>query len=143
MTDFRSPARLVFEDGTAFEGWSCGTPREASGVVEFKTDVVGYQEIITDPKYSSKILVMTMPQIGNYGVNSEDSTSDEVPITGLIVREMCYEPSNYRSEKSLPQFLEERGIATLDGVDTRAVTLYLRDNPGSTGRIELMEKEAI
>jgi len=143
VTYTKVPAQLVFEDGTAFSGWMCGAEGEASGVAEAKTDVVGYQEIITDSAHAGKILVMTMPQIGNYGVNPEFSTSSEVPIAGLVVREMCYEPSSWKSEQSLPDFLAENNVVALDGVDTRAVTLYLRDNPGATARIAPLAKEAM
>jgi len=137
----KNPARLVFEDGTAFAGWRCGADGETSGPVKAKTDVVGYQEIITDPENRGTIIVMTMPQIGNYGVNSQDVTSPEVPIAGLVVREMCYEPSNWRSEQSLPEYLAAHGVVALDGVDTRAVTRYLRDNPEARARIEPVAKE--
>jgi carbamoyl-phosphate synthase small subunit len=135
----KTSARLVFADGTTFDGWLCAAVGSDCGQtaypVEYNTAVVGYQELITDPVHKGKILVMTMPQIGNYGVNSGDNTSPEVQIAGLVVREMCYEPSNFRSEQSLPDFLKQHGVVALDGVDTRAVTLYLRDNPGQTARI--------
>ena len=141
MADKKVPARLIFEDGTTFEGWMCGADKKSSGVADINTEVVGYQEIITNPLNKDKILVMTMPQIGNYGVNSQDVSSPDVVIAGLVVREMCYEPSNWRSERSLPELLKASGVAALDGVDTRAVTLYLRDNPGAAGRIELQDVE--
>ena len=139
------PGRLVFEDGTAFTGWMCAARDEVSGVVECNTAVVGYQEIVTDPVNKGKILVMTMPQIGNYGVNSEDSTSPEVQIVGLMVRQMCFEPSNWRSEQSLPELLARQGVVALDGVDTRAITLYLRDHPGAIARIvcDMSDEEGV
>ena len=142
-------AALVFEDGTRFEGVFAGTSGEAQGEVVIKTDLVGYQEIITDPANAGKIVVMTMPQIGNYGVNVEDihpdATSPEPVIAGLIVREMCYEPSSFRATDSLPRYLDTAGIPALDEVDIRAITLYLRtknlEEPGQTAKIVQGEGE--
>ncbi|MCL2819039.1 MAG: hypothetical protein FWD41_04870 [Actinomycetia bacterium] len=139
----RKKAHLIFEDGTTFEGWSCAAEGQATAPVHAHTEVVGHQELITDPAHAGKILLMTMPQIGNYGVNASDSTSDTVPISGLVVREMCYEPSNFRAEKSLPEFLDENDIVALDGVDTRAVMLYLREHPDAVGTIKLLEGEVV
>jgi carbamoyl-phosphate synthase small subunit len=125
----------------SFKGWLCGAIDIVSGATEVKTDVVGYQEIATDPANAGKIIIMTMPQIGNYGANSEDNVSADSRIAGMVVREMCYEPSNWRSEQSFPDFLKDRGIVALDDVDTRAVTLHLRANPNQSARIEPVAKE--
>ena len=135
------PGQLQFEDGTTFDGWMCGAKGEASGPAFVKTDVVGYQEIATDPENAGRIIVMTMPQIGNYGANAEDRLSDGAPIAGMVVREMCYEPSNWRSEQSFPDFLAQNGVVALDGVDTRAVTLHMRENPGLNACIVATDKE--
>jgi carbamoyl-phosphate synthase small subunit len=78
---------------------------------------------------------MTMPQIGNYGANDQDFASPDARVAGLVVREMCFTPSSWRSTQSFPDFLAQRGIVALDGVDTRAVALYIRDNPGQVAKI--------
>ncbi|MCL2024172.1 MAG: hypothetical protein FWG78_00090 [Coriobacteriia bacterium] len=145
---------LVFEDGTRFEGVFVGTvgtadvgdgtslPRATTTPAEVivETALVGYQEIITDPANAGKIVVMAMPQIGNYGVNEEDihakAPSSQPTVAALVVREMCYEPSNFRATGTLPDYLGAAGVPALDGVDTRAVTIYLRENPGQKANIE-------
>lgn len=132
MTDIRkmgneSPALLVLEDGTAFHGISCGADGETFGEICFNTSLVGYQEIISDPSYAGQIVTMTYPHIGNYGVNAADMQSDLLALRGLVVRDMCYDPSNFRSEGSLPALLAERGIVAIEGIDTRALTRHIRD----------------
>jgi carbamoyl-phosphate synthase small subunit len=121
----------------------CGAHGEASGAARIDTSVVGYVERITDPENADAILVMTMPQIGNYGVNNEDVCSGDQNAAGLVVREMCKQPSSWRSEQSLPAYLEQTGIVALDGVDTRAVTLYLRENPDAVGHIRPIEEVVV
>ncbi len=121
-------AILVLEDGTAFEGLSCGASGEVSGEVVFQTDVVGYQEVLTTPSYRGQIVTLTYPLIGNYGVNSQDDESDAVHPRGLILKEMSPIFSNFRAEKSLPEFLREKEVPAMCGVDTRALAVHLRDH---------------
>ena len=121
-------AMLVLEDGTTFEGVACGAEGEAYGEICFNTALEGYLEVITDPSYAGQICTMTYPQIGNYGVSLEDIQRDAVAMRGLVVRDMCYTPSNFRSEMSLPEFLESRGVVAIEGVDTRALVRHVRDN---------------
>jgi carbamoyl-phosphate synthase small subunit len=87
----------------------------------------GYQEVLTDPSYAGQIVTMTMPHIGNYGVNGADMESRGVFAKGSVVREMCHEPSSWRSEQSLPAFLAEKGIVAIEGIDTRRLTRHLRE----------------
>lgn len=123
----REPAMLVLEDGTAFPGLSCGAPGEASGEICFNTSLAGYQEVFTDPSYAGQIVTMTMPHIGNYGVNGADMESRSVFAGGFVMREMSHEPSSWRSEESLPEFLRRLGIVAIEGVDTRRLTRLIRD----------------
>ncbi len=123
----RTPATLALEDGSVFTGWSCGAPGEAYGELCFNTSMTGYQEVLTDPSYAGQIVTMTMPHIGNYGVNREDMESRGVFARGFVVREMCFAPSNWRSEQTLPEFLSANGIVAIEGIDTRQIVRRLRD----------------
>src|SRR5581483_8847530 len=98
-------AILALEDGTVFEGRSFGAPAERSGEVVFNTAITGYQEIFTDPSYTGQIVILTNPQIGNYGTSSEDNESVKPYIEGLAVREFSAISSNWRSDKNAEQFL--------------------------------------
>lgn len=124
----RKKAFLALENGDVYEGYSCGASGEATGELCFNTSMSGYQEILSDPSYAGQIITMTMPQIGNYGTNVEDNESRGVFARGLVVREMCFEPSNWRSEQSLPEFLEEHNIVGIEGLDTRALVRTLRES---------------
>lgn len=119
---------LVLEDGMALEGRSCGASGEAFGEICFNTSLEGYLEVITDPSYAGQIIVMTYPQIGNYGVNKDDIQRDHPALRGLVVRDMCEVPSNWRSEMSLSDFLAQEGVVAIEGVDTRAIVRHIRDN---------------
>ena len=118
---------LALEDGTVFVGRSCGADGQASGELCFNTSMSGYQEVLTDPSYAGQIVTMTMPHIGNYGVNGADMESRGVFAQGFVVREMCDDPSSWRSEQSLPAFLGERGVVAISGIDTRRLTRHLRE----------------
>ena len=120
-------ALLALEDGTVFRGIACGASGEAAGELCFNTSMSGYQEVLTDPSYAGQIVTMTMPHIGNYGVNGADMESRGVFAKGFVVREMCDEPSSWRSEQSLPAFLAENGIVAISGIDTRRLTRHLRE----------------
>lgn len=118
---------LVLEDGAVFEGTAAGAEGEVFGEVCFNTSLEGYLEIITDPSYAGQIVVLTYPQIGNYGVNLDDVQSEAPALSGLVVRELCRRPSNWRSAMSLPAYLERHGVVCLEGVDTRALVRHIRE----------------
>lgn len=119
-------ALLVLEDGTVFYGHAFAGPGEASGEVVFNTSMTGYQEVLTDPSYKGQIVAMTYPLIGNYGINAEDVESDRIQVEGFIVREYEPVPSNWRSQKTLADYLNRHGIVGIEGVDTRALTRHIR-----------------
>jgi carbamoyl-phosphate synthase small subunit len=121
-----NPAVLALEDGTVFEGQSFGAPVERTGEVVFNTAITGYQEVFTDPSYSGQIVVLTNPQIGNYGANANDSESARPYIEGLAVREFSPLSSNWRSDQTAQHFLTENGVPVISGIDTRALVLHLR-----------------
>ena len=119
-------AILVLEDGTVFEGESIGRAGRTLGEVVFDTAMVGYQQAFTDPSFRGQILTLTYPLIGNYGTNDEDYESPRCQIAGLVVKEVCHAPSNFRSGESLGRFLRRHGVVGITGVDTRALTRRLR-----------------
>ena len=119
-------AILVLEDGTVFEGESIGRAGRTLGEVVFDTAMVGYQQAFTDPSFRGQILTLTYPLIGNYGTNDEDYESPRCQIAGLVVKEVCHAPSNFRSGESLGQFLKRHEVVGIAGVDTRALTRRLR-----------------
>ncbi len=123
----RKPALLVLEDGTVFQGTSCGASGESFGEICFNTSLVGYQEIVSDPSYAGQIITMTYPHIGNYGVTEADMQADTLALRGLVVRDLCDTPSNFRSEQSLPDFLIEHGVVAIEDIDTRRLTRHVRD----------------
>ncbi len=124
----KSPkAILMLEDGTYFEGFSCGALKEAYGEIVFNTSMMGYQEILTDPSYKGQIVTMTYSEIGNYGVNPDDMESSKIQVEGFVVKEMCKYESNWRSKISLQEFLIKNGIPAIEGIDTRALTQHIRD----------------
>ena len=114
-------AKLALADGTVFTGQSFGATGEIFGEVVFNTSMTGYQEILTDPSYCGQIVTMTYPLIGNYGVNPEDVESKGLSLSGFIVKELCHTPSNFRSNKSLDEYLKENNVIGLEGIDTRAL----------------------
>jgi carbamoyl-phosphate synthase small subunit len=133
-----SPARLVLEDGTVFDGrafGAVGTVSDTTGEVVFNTALTGYQEALTDPSYAGQILVMTATQIGNYGVCGEDVESDRAQVAGFVVRELSRVPSNQRSEGDLAAWLAARGVLAIEGVDTRALVRKLREGGVLRGAI--------
>jgi len=119
-------ACLVLSDGTVFPGQSIGTPGTAVGEVVFSTAMTGYQEMLTDPSYRGQILTLTYPLIGNYGTTAEDAQSDRVQVAGLIIRELSPEPSSWRADEGLREYLQREGVVALAGIDTRALTRRLR-----------------
>ena len=128
-------ALLALEDGSLFYGQSIGTNGEVSGEVVFNTSMTGYQEILTDPSYYQQIVTMTYPHIGNVGVNLEDYESDKVFARGLIIKQLPFLTSNWRSEKTLNNFLVEENIVAIADIDTRRLTRILRDKGAQNGCI--------
>ncbi len=119
-------AVLALEDGTVFEGSSFGAPVEHAGEVVFNTSLTGYQEIFTDPSYAGQIVVLTNPQIGNYGANDSDNESVKPYIEGLVVREFSPLASNWRADETAQQFLTGNNVPVIAGIDTRALVRHLR-----------------
>ena len=119
-------AILALEDGTVFEGKSFGAPIDSLGEVVFNTAITGYQEIFTDPSYAGQIVVLTNPQIGNYGANAYDQEAARPYIEGLVVREFSRLASNWRSEENAEKFLTDNGIPVAAEIDTRALVRHLR-----------------
>ncbi len=119
-------AFLVLEDGSVFRGRSFGAPAEAMGELVFTTNMCGYLETLTDPSYAGQIILQTFPMIGNYGVISPDFEG-RVAARGYVVHEWAENPSNFRCEGKLDDFLKEAGIPGLCGVDTRALTRRIRE----------------
>jgi carbamoyl-phosphate synthase small subunit len=120
-------ALLALEDGSVFEGQGFGAATEAVGELVFNTSMTGYQEILTDPSYSGQLVAMTYPQIGNVGVNAEDVESWRPFVEGFIVKEYWEQPSNWRSQKSLHDYLVEHRIPGIQGIDTRKLVRLLRE----------------
>lgn len=123
------PARLawlVLEDGTAFRGRAVGAEGETFGEAVFNTSMTGYQEVLTDPSYKGQIVTMTYPHIGNYGVNEEDGESRRPWMEGFVMRELSPVASNFRAQESLETYLKRHGLIAVDEIDTRALTLRLR-----------------
>jgi carbamoyl-phosphate synthase small subunit len=135
------PAILALEDGTLFEGVSVGAPGLAVGEVVFNTAMTGYQEIVTDPSYARQIVTLTYPHIGNTGCNAADDESTRAWAAGLIVRDVPRRPSSWRNEVALPQWLAQRGVVAIAGIDTRKLTRLLRDRGAQNGA--LMAGDAI
>jgi len=120
-------AILALEDGTIFKGKSFGATGERYGEVVFNTGMTGYQEILTDPSYKGQIVTMTYPLIGNYGINSEDVESRKPFVEGFVVKECSQRASNWRSQRTLEEYLKENNILGIEGIDTRALTLHIRE----------------
>lgn len=130
-----TPAILALEDGSIFEGYSIGVQGQTSGEVVFNTAMTGYQEILTDPSYAQQIITFTYPHIGNTGINSEDDESEKIWASGMVIRNLPMLESNYRSEKTLSEFLKEQNVIAICDIDTRRLTRLLRDNGPLNGCI--------
>ena len=126
MSEPLRPAWLVLEDGSAFRGRAVGADGEAFGEAVFNTSMTGYQEVLTDPSYKGQVVCMTYPHIGNYGVNEEDVESRRPWVEGFVIRELSPIASNFRAQGPLDGYLRQHGVVAIDGVDTRALTLTLR-----------------
>lgn len=122
------PALLVLEDGTVFRGTACGAAGVTFGEICFNTSLEGYLEIITDPSYAGQIVVLTYPQVGNYGVHLDDVQAEHPALRGLVVRDLCPTPSSWRSQEDLGSFLRREGVVAIEGIDTRALVRHIRDH---------------
>ncbi len=131
--------KLALEDGKVFSGFAFGGTGEVAGEVVFNTSMTGYQEILTDPSYRGQIVAMTYPLIGNYGVNPGDAESGGVHVQGFIVRELCRQPSNFRSAQSVDRYLTEAGVIGLEGVDTRTLVRHIRMRGAMKGIISSID----
>jgi carbamoyl-phosphate synthase small subunit len=135
-------AILALEDGTVFEGRAFGARAERQGEVVFNTSMTGYQEIFTDPSYAGQIIVLTNPQIGNYGTNAADDEAPQPFIEGLVVREFSEQASNWRSSEETGSYLNRRGVPVIDGIDTRALVRKLRDKGSLRGVLSTLNPDA-
>ena len=139
-------ALLALEDGTVFQGESFGAPGEVAGEVIFNTSMTGYQEILTDPSYRGQIVVMTYPLIGNYGVNRTDVESEKPQAEGFVVRSVSPVASNWRGEETLQEWLCSQQTVAIQGIETRALTILLREKgalKGVISTVDLDEKRLI
>lgn len=127
MSAMSASGYLVLDDGTVFEGDAWGAEGEAFGEIVFTTGMTGYQETLTDPSYFNQVVVMTAPHIGNTGMNHEDEESRRIWVSGFVVRDPSPLVSNWRSETTLEEELKRFGVVGLSGVDTRAITLHIRE----------------
>ncbi len=129
------PALLLLEDGTTFNGLSIGADGCSAGEVVFNTSLTGYQEILSDPSYARQIITLTYPHIGNTGTNNEDNESSSVYASGLVIRDLPLQLSNWRNEKSLQHYLQDNNIVAIAEIDTRKLTRILRDKGAQRGCI--------
>jgi carbamoyl-phosphate synthase small subunit len=134
-------AILALEDGRIFRGKGYGAKGECYGEVVFNTSITGYQEIFTDPSYAGQIVVLTNPEIGNYGTNPEDAEATRPYIEGLIVREFSRVSSNWRSQQVAEEYLEQFKIPVLGDIDTRSLVRHLRDHGVMRGVISTLETD--
>lgn len=133
-------AALVFADGTCFYGYGIGKKSVTRGEICFNTAITGYQEILTDPSYSGQIINFTFPHIGNIGTNFQDIEGNSVRACGLVIREPITNPSSYRSQENLNNWLEKNNITGISGIDTRKITKLIRANGAKTVAIIYADK---
>lgn len=141
-------AELVFEDSKSLKGKSFGAPIDVDGEVVFQTGMVGYPESMTDPSYHGQILVLTYPMIGNYGVPGDEKDEyglpkffesiDKIWVAGLVVDELCDEPSHWRAKQSLSDWMKKYNIPGISGIDTRALTKKIREKGTIMGMLNFM-----
>lgn len=141
----QTKAILVLADGTAYEGFSFGAKGTTMGEVVFNTGMTGYQEVLTDPSYSGQMVTFTYPELGNTGVNPEDEESHQPHVKGVIARNICQRPSNWRSTQSLPAYLKQHQVVGIYGIDTRDLTRRLRSEGAMNGSIstEILDPEEL
>jgi carbamoyl-phosphate synthase small subunit len=139
-------AKLALEDGTVYTGTSFGAAGEVDGEVCFNTSMTGYQEILTDPSYRGQIVTMTYPEIGNYGINAADVESGGPQLAGFVVRNRSSVASNFRSERTLEQYLADHHVVALEGIDTRALVRRIRQRgalKGVLSSVDLDDKSLV
>jgi carbamoyl-phosphate synthase small subunit len=136
-------ALLALEDGTVFRGRAFTGECETVGEVVFNTSMSGYQEILTDPSYCGQMVTMTYPLIGNYGVNEKDIESERVQVRALLVKEYQEYPSNWRSQKSLADYLVEHRVPGIEGLDTRALTRHIRLSGAMRGALSTRDLDPV
>src|SRR5919108_1099642 len=134
-------ATLLLEDGRVFRGNGHGFEGEAVGEVVFNTSMTGYQEILTDPSYAGQIVTMTYPLIGNTGINPEDVESRKPFLEAFIVRRLSPQPSNWRTTKSLEDYLAEHRIPVISDIDTRALVRHIRLQGSLRGIVSLIDHD--
>ena len=132
---FKKDAKLILQNGSVFKGFSFGAKGQALGEVVFNTGMTGYQEVMTDPSYFGQLLTFTYPEIGNTGINYEDSESLDNLVKGIIVRNYSNNTSNWRSRISLNEWMLKNNVIGLYGIDTRALVKILRKNGSMNGII--------
>lgn len=132
-------AKLILSDGTEFVGYSLGAKGTVIGEIVFTTGMTGYLETLTDPSYFGQIVIQTFPLVGNYGVNESDTESEKSWLSGYIIRDCCNRPSNFRSEKSLDEWLVSKNVVSIQGIDTRQLTKKIRENGVMNGAITTEE----
>src|SRR5678815_3235068 len=140
--DVLKKALLVLEDGRTFNGTSFGAEGESFGEIVFNTSMSGYQEILTDPSYAGQIVCMTYPLIGNYGTNAEDVESRRPWAEGFVVREASRIVSNFRSTRSLQDYLIDNGIVGIEHIDTRALVRHIRDKGAMRAAISTVSTDS-
>ncbi|MFS0751914.1 carbamoyl phosphate synthase small subunit [Oceanobacillus sp. 1P07AA] len=131
--------KLILEDGTVFNGTAFGSDSESSGEIVFNTGMTGYQEVITDPSYCGQFVTLTYPLIGNYGINRDDFETVTPFIHGLVVKEFSENPSNFRNEETLDEFLKVHNIPGIANIDTRKLTRIIRKH--GTMRAVMIDEE--
>ena len=139
-------AWLATSEGLVLEGRSCGVAGTVGGELVFDTRMTGYQELITNPATMGEVLIFTMPEVGNYGVNAQDAAGTIVYPAAVVARTICDLPSNWASEGSLPDYLANKGVVAIDEVDTRMLTKHARDFDAVTAIVtteEMSEEELI
>lgn len=143
MNEKRMPAKLVLEDGSELSGFSFGALRSAAGEVVFNTAMTGYPESLSDPSYQGQILVATYPLIGNYGVPrlvrthglTDHFESDRLQVTGLVISDYSFQYSHWNAERSLSDWMIEQGVPGIYGIDTRLLTMRIREQGALLGKI--------
>ena len=123
----KSKVYLTLQNGKVFEGYGFGAEGEAVGELVFTTGMVGYHKTLTDPAYYGQIVVQTFPMIGNYGVISSEFEGQNLYLSAYVVREICEDPSNFRMEETLDNYLKKAGVIGIYGVDTRELTRIVRE----------------
>nr|YP_010196073.1 carbamoyl phosphate synthase small subunit [Gracilaria caudata]UAD83470.1 carbamoyl phosphate synthase small subunit [Gracilaria caudata] len=135
MTYNRYPAILMLKDGKIYKGWTLLNSTTSFGEVIFNTGMTGYQEIMTDPSYAEQIITFTYPEIGNTGINYNDNESNKIHIKGIVVKNLCFSPNNWRKQESFISYIITNKIPHIFGIDTRALTKHLRKTGSMNGCI--------